>query len=358
MGVIYILTNPSFPAFVKIGYTDDMESRLVQLNRTECTPFAFRVYATYDVETRLSDKRVHDIIDKLNPGLRAIDYVDGVERKREFYEMSAEDAFSILEAIAEINAREENLHLWELSDKELEEEQEALEVDERRKERLAPFSFDKCNIGIGEEIVFTCRGNEHSGTACIVTSNKKVEYNGREWSLSDLAGTLTGRVSVAGPRYFKYNGRWLNDIRAEIEGWESRRTEAVAEDSWVIPCDPGYYDVERAFAELGEIEWRQSTYISPGDNVYIYISSPVKAIRFKCKAIETDLYGPSDIDDEKYYLGEPNKDGKRHMRLKLIEEFDVGRYPLNVLRRLGLANVQGPRRMPTELMELIESGGE
>lgn len=43
-GVIYILTNPSFPDYVKIGYADDIEKRLQQLNRSECIPFAFRVY--------------------------------------------------------------------------------------------------------------------------------------------------------------------------------------------------------------------------------------------------------------------------------------------------------------------------
>ena len=32
-GIIYILTNPSFPEFVKIGYADDLEKRLAQLNR-------------------------------------------------------------------------------------------------------------------------------------------------------------------------------------------------------------------------------------------------------------------------------------------------------------------------------------
>ena len=44
-GVIYILTNPSFPDYVKIGYADDIDKRLKQLNRSECIPFAFRVYA-------------------------------------------------------------------------------------------------------------------------------------------------------------------------------------------------------------------------------------------------------------------------------------------------------------------------
>ena len=48
-GVIYILTNPSFPDYIKIGYADNIENRLRQLNNSECTPFAFRVYATYEV---------------------------------------------------------------------------------------------------------------------------------------------------------------------------------------------------------------------------------------------------------------------------------------------------------------------
>ena len=53
IGYIYILTNPSFPQYVKIGYADDVEKRLAQLNRSECIPFAFRIYATYEVQSLL-----------------------------------------------------------------------------------------------------------------------------------------------------------------------------------------------------------------------------------------------------------------------------------------------------------------
>ena len=34
-GVIYILTNPSFPEYVKIGYAAKLEERLRQLNRAK-----------------------------------------------------------------------------------------------------------------------------------------------------------------------------------------------------------------------------------------------------------------------------------------------------------------------------------
>ena len=95
-GYIYILTNPSFSEWVKIGYADDVQQRVAQLNRTECTPFGFRIYATYEVESRLTDMKLHAMIDKLNPELRSRDEIDGKKRVREFYSISAEDAYQIL----------------------------------------------------------------------------------------------------------------------------------------------------------------------------------------------------------------------------------------------------------------------
>lgn len=121
-GVIYILTNPSFKDYVKIGYADDVVDRVKRLNRSECTPFGFRIYATYEVPVRLTDMKLHSIIDRLNPELRSIDNIDGEKRVREFYNMSKEDAYAIFEAIAEIDDRKDCLHIWEQTEKEKEEE--------------------------------------------------------------------------------------------------------------------------------------------------------------------------------------------------------------------------------------------
>ena len=71
-GFIYILTNPSFPDYVKIGYAHDVGKRLQQLNQSECIPFAFRVYALYEVEHVLADKQIHKLLDSLNPDLRSV----------------------------------------------------------------------------------------------------------------------------------------------------------------------------------------------------------------------------------------------------------------------------------------------
>ena len=127
-GVIYILTNPSFPNYVKIGYADDVNKRLKELNRSECIPFAFRLYAYYEVPQRLTDKRLHELIDMINPDLRAIDEFNGKKRTREFYFMSAEKAFKILKAIAQINGLENNLHEVRPSTEEIDEEEKAEEI--------------------------------------------------------------------------------------------------------------------------------------------------------------------------------------------------------------------------------------
>ena len=80
-GVIYILTNPSFPEYVKIGYAAKLEERLRHLNRSEAIPYAFRAYATYEVESNLTDVVFHDLIDRLNPDLRSIETFAGREQK-------------------------------------------------------------------------------------------------------------------------------------------------------------------------------------------------------------------------------------------------------------------------------------
>jgi len=213
-GVIYILTNPSFPEYVKIGYADNIQKRLEQLNRSECIPFAFRVYATYEVTSRLSDLKIHSIIDRLNPNLRSIENFDGKKRIREFYAMTAEDAYSILEAIAEIHGCGDKLKRIMPNAEEEAAEEAAQDIIEEHKERLSPFAFSKCNIAIGEQIEY-CNDPE---IKCTVISDKTVDYKGNVHSLTSLAKLLTGTTKkLAGPCYFKYKGEWLNDIRHRLE---------------------------------------------------------------------------------------------------------------------------------------------
>ena len=206
-GVIYILTNPSFPEYVKIGYADDVTRRLKELNRSECVPFAFRLFAYYEVSNRLSDKKIHEMIDRLNPNLRSIDEFDGKKRVREFYAMDAEEAYSLLEAIAEINGLKANLHRVAPTKEEVKEDELAECV------RAESFKFSMCNLNVGDEIEFI-GDNNIKYTIC---GEKKVMYNNEEYSLSSLAKILTGKnYSLAGPHYFSYKGEKLCDMRERL----------------------------------------------------------------------------------------------------------------------------------------------
>ena len=216
-GVIYILTNPSFPEYVKIGYADDLERRLSELNRTECTPFAFRAYATYAVQTRLTDTKIHEMIDRLNPTLRSIDNVNGKRRVREFYAMSAEDAYLLFEAMAEIHGTTDLLVKITPDKKQEEEEETAIEIKESSPERLAPFSFDLIHVEPGEEIEFFHSRNGKMGIKCKVVDSKHIEVDGEVYSLSSFAKKMLQRkCDVAGPIHYKYHGEWLNDIRRKL----------------------------------------------------------------------------------------------------------------------------------------------
>ena len=410
MGVIYILTNPSFPQYVKIGYADNVESRLKQLNNSECIPFAFRIYATYEVEERLTDLKLHTLIDQLNHNLRSIDNVDGKKRVREFYAMSPEQAYSILETIAVLGGRKDRLHLYEptaierqseelvqdieeqhiermapftfskcnipvgatitfvsqgnansgakcsvIDDKtviERQSEELAQDIEEQHIERMAPFTFSKCNIPVGATITFVSQGNANSGAKCSVIDDKTVEYEGRKLSLSALATELLGsKGGVAGPRYFKYNGEWLNDIRAKAEG---RQVSSRLDDVWVIPCNPKYYDIVAAFDNLDIIEWSQSTNTSVGDTVYIYVGEKYKAIMYKCEVIAADLYGNRSDEDYPYYKELAKDPDIRHMKLKLIEKYAPDKYPLKELKENGLTSVRGRSKATVQLMKYLK----
>ncbi len=211
-GVIYILTNPSFPDFVKIGYAQDIEKRLKQLNRSETIPFAFRVYAVYKVESKLTDKELHKLIDNLNPDLRTIENFDGKERVKEFYAMSAEDAYGLLECIAKISGTEDRLQRLTPEGHEILDEQIANEV--RETARRGPFRFSDCNIPMGSELTFI----ENSDIKAIVVDDRRIEYEGETTSVSALAQKLKGfDHPVQGTLWFLYKGEKLTDIRDRIE---------------------------------------------------------------------------------------------------------------------------------------------
>src|SRR5699024_7304891 len=110
--------------------------------------------ATYEVEERLTDKKLHSLIDQLNPDLRSIENIGGKVRAREFYAMSPEQAYSILEPIAILRGHRDRLKLWEPSVQEKKDEDLAQEIEEEHIDRQSPFTCSKGNIPVGANITY------------------------------------------------------------------------------------------------------------------------------------------------------------------------------------------------------------
>ena len=84
MPYIYIMTNPAYEGYVKIGSTNNgkndksVEERRQELSHPEGVMFPFEVYAYYKTDNVVPDKSIHELIDTINPELRA-------NKRREFY---------------------------------------------------------------------------------------------------------------------------------------------------------------------------------------------------------------------------------------------------------------------------------
>ena len=210
-GCIYILTNPSFKEYVKIGYATNLEKRLKQLNRSETIPFAFRAYAIYEVDKPLTDKELHKLIDRLNPDLRTIDNFDGKERVKEFFLMSPEDAYAILESIAKISGTIDRLKKVKPEGHEIEDE---IAAEENQKAaRRGPFRFGECGIPNGAELVYV----DDTSVKVSVVDDRHIQYGNETTSLSALAQRLKGfDHPVQGTLWFKYQGEILNDLRDRL----------------------------------------------------------------------------------------------------------------------------------------------
>lgn len=195
-GYIYIMTNPALKDMVKIGYAKNVEERRKQLSTT-ALPYEYEIYATYETSGQLEDKKLHRLIDNLNPDLR-------VSKNREFFIMSAEDAFDLLDAIATINGSQDKL--------------KKVKKESSNSERTArpAINFIKCNIPIGAELVYV----GDSSIRVIVESDRKVLYNNEITSLSAVAKKLKGYKTVQGSSFFTYNGKLITEIAKETQ-WKN-----------------------------------------------------------------------------------------------------------------------------------------
>ena len=110
--------------------------------------------------------------------------------------------------------------------------------------------------------------------------------------------------------------------------------------NWLIPADCSKYNLFKSFIYHGFVDWHQGRYkFSVGDTVYIYCTSPIQKIKFKCTITKLNLSFDDTIDDVKCWVDlKKYADFKtnKFIRLKLARQVSNDNLSLDVLKKNGL----------------------
>jgi hypothetical protein len=194
--VVYVLTNPAMPGFVKIGKTliEDVSQRLSQLYTTG-VPFPFELaFACKVPNAEEVERALHRAFapNRANP-------------RREFFNIEADQAIAILKLLHVGDATQEIASM-----------QSGIPADEMEaarqyKARRPNMNFKEMGIPTGATLRF------RDGDAVVtVTGDRKVSLDGEETSLTAATRQLLGIThSVQPSPYWSFENKSLSAIYEE-----------------------------------------------------------------------------------------------------------------------------------------------
>lgn len=189
-GLIYGLTNPYFKGMVKIGLTHslDISKRIHVLNTAAPLPF----------ECAFAYKVPHDRLYSIEHVLHET-YADKRVGTSEFFEVMPAKVDKLMSALGKFEPMKTMV-------------QDTIDV-EVAKHKSPNMDFFKMGLQKGDTLVFA----KNATVVCSVVSNKKVLYNGEEYSLSGLTHKLLGtKYAVQPSPYWKTAaGVYLSSLYVE-----------------------------------------------------------------------------------------------------------------------------------------------
>jgi T5orf172 domain len=196
-GIVYVLVNQSMPGLIKIGITaENIETRMRQLD-TSGVPLPFECfYAAEVANPALVERALHEAFEDQR-----------VRQNREFFELSP-DKPKVVIKLLELRDVTPRVDIVSAPG-----DQEALNQARRRRSR---FRFSSVGISQGAEL----HSAFDDAVTCIVKDDTSVVFRNEEHSLSSSALIIAKEngydwPSIAGPVYWKYQGRTLSEIREE-----------------------------------------------------------------------------------------------------------------------------------------------
>jgi len=198
MRIVYILTNPAFDKYIKIGITNNLSSRLKQLDNTSM-PLPYECYFAIEVENANKvEKLLHEAFDKYR-----------VRKNREFFEILPESAKSALQLAGGKDVTPNEIVVESTEDK------VAFEKAKKQRER---FKFSLLNIEPGTILTFA----KDPEITCIVIDDRLVKFREKEMTLTASALIIINEMGytwskISGPAFWQYNGKGLYDMRLELD---------------------------------------------------------------------------------------------------------------------------------------------
>lgn len=186
MAIVYVLSNPAFDGYVKVGRTVDLEQRLKQLDNTS-VPLPFRCEFAIEVPNDVeAEKLVHQA------------FADArVRSNREFFEIEPQRVIAALKLTGgtDVTPKED-----------IAEDEEGVAALERTVGKRKSYSFGDAHVYVGDVLTYA---RDDSITATVV-AEKKIQFEGNVTSLSRAALTLLHRD---GYKWKQANGwaYWMKD---------------------------------------------------------------------------------------------------------------------------------------------------
>ena len=193
--IVYVLTNPCFPDWIKIGRCKDLKKRVASLSNNTAVPLPFDVfYACTVYDSKKVESKLFDIFAPHR-----------ISAKREFFSCDPEQVVKVLDLV--------KIEDIELLSKDHDEE-EAL-VSAKLILGESKFLFSEAGIPLGSEIYMTREPN----LVATVMDQHTVSYEGKKWDFTELTKHLLASrfdqksLKISAPRYWSQDGEMLVSLR-------------------------------------------------------------------------------------------------------------------------------------------------
>ena len=203
MGIVYVLSNPAFDNYVKVGRTIDLEQRLKQLDNTS-VPLPFRCVFAVHVDDEVAVERlVHQAFADVR-----------VRTTREFFEIDAQRVIAALKLTNGVDVTPKA---------DIAEDEESIAALERTVAKRKTYSFSDAQVNVGDILTYS----KDDTITSVVVADKKIDFEGEIMSVSKAALTLLHRE---GYKWKQANGwaYWMKD--GETLGERVDRFSIINED--------------------------------------------------------------------------------------------------------------------------------